>query len=71
MAKTAAERVARAKAKRDELIDKGVAFNPAKISQSGQARAQANLAGTNRVSAQNKVKYRISGSVSAPSQKYR
>ncbi len=43
MAKTAADRVKRAKAKRDSLIDKGVAFNPERMSAGGIKRAQANL----------------------------
>lgn len=43
MAKTAAERVKRAKAKRDSLIDKGTAFNPKTMSAGGIKRAQANL----------------------------
>ncbi|HUW12102.1 MAG TPA: hypothetical protein VM537_20410 [Anaerolineae bacterium] len=71
MAKTAAQRLADAIAKRNELLDKGVPFNPEHISASGQARASDNLKGTNRVSAQRKVEYRIRGSVSAPSAKYR
>ena len=41
-AKTAAERVKAAKKKRNELIDKGVAFNPKGISESGRQHAASN-----------------------------
>jgi len=43
MAKTAAQRTADAKAKRDELINKGYPSNPARLSQSGRALVADNL----------------------------